>query len=43
LFEGTAPQLWQSLKRLRALPANTLMYAGHEYTLKNSSFVRYLG
>jgi hydroxyacylglutathione hydrolase len=43
LFEGTAPQLWQSLGRLRALPGNTLMYAGHEYTLKNGGFVRYLG
>ncbi|MBM3602219.1 MAG: hydroxyacylglutathione hydrolase, partial [Alphaproteobacteria bacterium] len=43
IFEGTAPQLWQSMQRISALPDSTLMYAGHEYTLKNGAFVRYLG
>lgn len=38
LFEGNAPQLWESLKKLRALPDDTMIYAGHEYTEKNAQF-----
>ncbi len=38
LFEGTAPQMWQSLSRLAALPAETLVCSGHEYTLSNARF-----
>lgn len=32
LFEGTALEMWTSLCRLRALPDETLVYCGHEYT-----------
>ena len=32
LFEGTARQMSSSLQRLRALPASTRVYCGHEYT-----------
>jgi hydroxyacylglutathione hydrolase len=38
LFEGTALQLWESLKKLRALPEDTLVYCGHDYTWENCKF-----
>ncbi len=38
IFEGTAPMMWESLEKLAALPANTLIYSGHEYTLANGEF-----
>ena len=38
LFEGTPEQMWQSLTRLRALPDETRIYCGHEYTLSNARF-----
>lgn len=38
VFEGTMPQMWESLKKLRALPDETLVYSGHEYTQKNARF-----
>lgn len=38
LFEGTAPQMWDSLVRLRALPPQTRICSGHEYTAANARF-----
>ena len=38
LFGGTAAQMWDSLKRLRALPAETRVYCAHEYTNANADF-----
>jgi hydroxyacylglutathione hydrolase len=38
LFEGTAEQMWHSLRRLASLPPNTRVYCGHEYTLENAEF-----
>lgn len=38
LFEGTAAQMHDSLARLCALPDNTQVYCGHEYTLANLRF-----
>ncbi len=38
LFEGTAEQMWHSLLKLRALPGDTLVYCGHEYTAANCRF-----
>lgn len=32
LFEGTAQQMWQSFEKLVALPDDTKVYCGHEYT-----------
>ncbi|MEO1000319.1 MAG: hydroxyacylglutathione hydrolase, partial [Pseudomonadota bacterium] len=32
VFEGTKPQMWESLSKLAALPAETVVYSGHEYT-----------
>ncbi|OJX71354.1 hydroxyacylglutathione hydrolase [Magnetospirillum sp. 64-120] len=40
MFEGTAPQMWASLSRLRDLPGETLVYCAHEYTAANSRFAR---
>ena len=38
LFEGDAAMLWTSLQRLRALPDDTMLYCGHEYTTTNARF-----
>ena len=38
LFEGTPAQMWSSLSALAALPAETRVYCGHEYTLANLRF-----
>ena len=38
LFEGTPQQMWRSLSRLAALPAETLVYCAHEYTQSNLRF-----
>jgi hydroxyacylglutathione hydrolase len=38
MFEGTAAQMWHSLSKLRALPAQTRVYCGHEYTQANARF-----
>jgi hydroxyacylglutathione hydrolase len=38
LFEGTASQMWDSLQRLRALPPDTIICSGHEYTAGNARF-----
>src|SRR5437763_741001 len=38
LFEGTAEQMYHSLQRIAALPEDTALYCGHEYTLANARF-----
>jgi hydroxyacylglutathione hydrolase len=38
LFEGTPDQMWHSLGKLRALPAETRIYCAHEYTQSNARF-----
>ena len=38
LFEGTASQMYHSLLKLAALPDDTKIYCGHEYTLSNLYF-----
>ena len=42
LFGGTAAQMWQSLCRLRALPDDTHVFGGHDYTLENLEFAAHL-
>jgi len=42
LSEGTAEQMWNSIKKLRALPGSTAIYPAHEYTFANFSFARHL-
>ncbi len=38
LFEGTPDQMWDSLSKLAALPDDTLVCSGHEYTQSNAKF-----
>lgn len=38
MFEGTPPQFWASLSRLKALPPETMIYCAHEYTASNARF-----
>ncbi|HEV2897569.1 MAG TPA: hydroxyacylglutathione hydrolase [Pseudaminobacter sp.] len=38
LFEAKAPVMLQSLKKLAALPPETTVYCGHEYTQANARF-----
>jgi hydroxyacylglutathione hydrolase len=38
LFEGSPQQMYQSLAKLTALPANTAVYCTHEYTMANIAF-----
>lgn len=38
LFEGTADQMWASLLQFMAMPPDTLICSGHEYTLANIRF-----
>ncbi|MGI9412780.1 MAG: hydroxyacylglutathione hydrolase, partial [Hyphomicrobiales bacterium] len=38
VFEGTMEQMWTSLEKLSALPADTVIYCGHEYTQANARF-----
>ncbi len=38
VFEGTPEQMLASLGRLASLPADTLVYCAHEYTLSNLRF-----
>ena len=42
LFEGTAKQMLQSLDFLASLPAQTLLFCGHEYTRANLRFALWL-
>jgi len=38
VFEGTMPMMQASMAKLRALPIDTKVYPGHEYTLSNLLF-----
>jgi len=38
MFEGTAPEMWASLAKLRGLPGETRVYCAHEYTQSNGRF-----
>ncbi|RME20830.1 MAG: hydroxyacylglutathione hydrolase [Deltaproteobacteria bacterium] len=38
LFEGTPAQMWDSLRRLRALPGDSRVFCAHEYTRSNARF-----
>jgi len=38
LFEGSPQQMWTSLSKIRALPADTRVYCAHEYTQANAKF-----
>ncbi|KIN62064.1 Hydroxyacylglutathione hydrolase [Sulfitobacter noctilucicola] len=38
LFEGTPAQMWGSMQKLMALPRDTTICSGHEYTASNAKF-----
>ena len=38
LFEGDAETMWNSLSKIKALPPETVVYSGHEYTQSNADF-----
>jgi hydroxyacylglutathione hydrolase len=38
VFEGTFEQMWSSMQKLMALPPQTVIYCGHEYTKANAAF-----
>ncbi len=38
VIEGTPEMMWQTLLKLRALPDDTALYCGHEYTAANVRF-----
>lgn len=38
MFEGEPKQFWDSLQRIKALPADTILYCAHEYTAANAKF-----
>ena len=38
LFEGDPPMMWKSLTKLAALPDDTKVWCGHEYTRSNGRF-----
>ena len=38
IFEGTPAQMWDSLSRIAALPPETKVYCGHEYSASNAEF-----
>lgn len=40
LFEGTPAQMLDSLRRIAALPGQTQVCCGHEYTLANAAFAQ---
>jgi len=40
VFEGTYEQMWHSLEKILALPNDTKIYCGHEYTEANLKFAK---
>jgi len=38
VLEGTPQMMWASLEKIAALPRETLLYCGHEYTVSNARF-----
>tara|TARA_Y100000996_G_C22412575_1_gene597891 strand:- start:86 stop:847 length:762 start_codon:yes stop_codon:yes gene_type:complete len=39
VFEGTLNQMHSSLEKINELNSNTIIYCGHEYTIKNLNFL----
>lgn len=42
LFEGTPDQMWANMRRFAAMPDDTRVYAGHEYTAANARFATHV-
>jgi len=43
VFEGSMEEMWNSLAAIRALPDQTLIACGHEYSASNARYVESLG
>ncbi|KAI7855572.1 hydroxyacylglutathione hydrolase [Circinella umbellata] len=41
-FEGTPQDMWESISKVAALPDNTHVYFGHEYTVSNLKFAEHV-
>lgn len=39
---GTAAEMWASLSKVAALPDETMLYGGHDYTLANAAFAKHV-
>ena len=37
---GTVDSMWESLKKIKALPADTMLYCAHEHSERNYKFAR---
>ncbi|KQU48255.1 hydroxyacylglutathione hydrolase [Sphingomonas sp. Leaf339] len=42
LFEGTPAEMWANMERYAAMPADTVVYCGHEYTKSNAAFAAHV-
>ncbi len=42
LFEGTPAQMFAAMRKLEALPGDTRVYCGHEYTESNGRFAQHV-
>ena len=38
LFEGDGPMMWTSMLKFKAMPPETIVYSGHEYSTANAAF-----
>lgn len=38
VFEGTPEMMWETMQKFLAMPDDTLVYSGHEYTANNARF-----
>jgi hydroxyacylglutathione hydrolase len=38
LFEGDGEMMWNSMQKIMALPKETILYCGHEYSQSNAAF-----
>jgi hydroxyacylglutathione hydrolase len=42
IMEGDPTMMWASLQKIMALPDDSLIYCGHEYTLANATFCQHI-
>lgn len=42
VFDGSMEELFESLRKLAALPSDTLIYCAHEYTVDNLGFAKWV-
>ena len=42
LFEGSPSDMFVAMEKIKSLPVDTKIFAGHEYTLSNAKFAKHL-